>query len=150
MIDVAPTNGKAKRVAGYILSFLPVLFLLADAVGKAISLGLKAVDLGFSEKIIKGAVSVIRAALSEKKARRLEIFALISREELLFTNFKESREMVAEFLEENGYPQIKDAWDDGDDAADALPGKMATDGQKADASEVAKELKDAGAEVKIK
>jgi phage/plasmid-associated DNA primase len=50
--------------------------------------------------------------------------------------------MVAEFLEDNGYPQIKDAWDDGDDAADALPGKMATDGQKADASELAKELKD--------
>lgn len=114
----------------------------AEAVGKAISLGLKAVDLGFSEKIIKGAVAVIRAALSEKQARRLEIFALISREELLFTSFKESREMVAEFLEDNGYPQIKDAWDDGDDAADALPGKMATDGQKADASELAKELKD--------
>ena len=55
MIDVAPTNGKAKRVAGYILSFLPVLFLLADAVGKLIKpepVITGTVELGYREDVI--------------------------------------------------------------------------------------------------
>lgn len=114
---------------------------MADTVKKVLTLGLAAVDLGAVEKVLSGGASALGAKLDETKARQLEIFALLSREEQMFGTFKETREIVAEFLEDNGYPMIKDAFDDAEDAAEALEKSMVTDGQKRDAAEFAKAMK---------
>ncbi|MEZ4381311.1 MAG: hypothetical protein R3A79_08170 [Nannocystaceae bacterium] len=115
---------------------------MLDTFEKALNLGLRAVQLGLVGKVLQLGTKTIKACLDQTKARRLEIHALLSREEQVFTTFKETREMVAEFLEDNGYPQIKDALDDGEDAIEALAKGMVTDAQKADAAEFAAEARD--------
>jgi len=107
---------------------------LAEKIKQAISLTLKAVDLGVIEYAIKGAASAISGKLNEVESRKLEIHALISREEGIFATFKEARESVKEFLRETSYPHVKDAFDAAEDAAEALAGEMLTSGQKDDAS----------------
>lgn len=114
---------------------------MADTVKKILSLGLAAVDLGIVEQVLKGGASAIGAKLDETKKRQLEIFTLLSREEQMFGTFKETRGIVAEFLEDNGYPMIKDAFDDAEDLAEALEKKMVTDGQKRDAAAFAKAMR---------
>ena len=105
---------------------------LADRVKRSVSAALKLVDLGVTEQIIKGATRLISSKLSEAEARKLEIHALISREEGIFGTFKEARGLVSEFLEDTSYPRVKDAWDQAEDAAEALAGAMLTNGQKDD------------------
>lgn len=115
---------------------------MLDSFDKALSLGVRGAQLGAVGKVLQLATKTIKTCLDQTKARRLEIFALLSREEQVFTTFKETREIVAEFLEDNGYPMIKDALEDGEDALDDLAKGMVTDGQRADAAEFAKEARD--------
>jgi hypothetical protein len=115
---------------------------MLDSFDKALSLGVRGAQLGAVGKVLQLATKTIKTCLDQTKARRLEIFALLSREEQVFTTFKETREIVAEFLEDNGYPMIKDALDDGEDALGDLAKGMVTDGQRADAAEFAKEARD--------
>lgn len=115
---------------------------MADLVKTVLKVGLKLVDWGIVEKALSGGAAALGKALDETKSRKLEIFALLSREEHVIGAFKEAREMVSEFLEENGYPILKDAWDDGDRAAGELAAKMPTAGQKSDAAVFAKGAED--------
>jgi len=113
-----------------------------DTFKKVLTLGLAGVDLGLIEYVLKGGASALGIKVSEAESRRLEIHALISREEGVFATFKEAREMVREFLEETSYPRIKDAWDGAEAAASALGSEMLTSGQKDDASAYGSAIKD--------
>ncbi|MCI0396713.1 MAG: hypothetical protein L0332_32445 [Chloroflexi bacterium] len=115
-----------------------------EKMASQVLLGTAAVSylLGAVGIAIRAGIAVLGSKLSEAEARKLEIFALFSREEQVFAVFKETRDIVAEFLEENDYPQIKDAWDDGEDAAEALQSAMNTAGQKSDAAALGEALKD--------
>lgn len=106
----------------------------SDTFRKVLTLGLAAVDLGLIEYALKGAASALGIKISEAESRRLEIHALLSREEGVFATFKEARQMVKEFLDETSYPRIKDAWDGAEAAASALSAEMLTSGQKDDAN----------------
>jgi vacuolar-type H+-ATPase subunit H len=115
---------------------------MAALVGKAIKLGLKAVDFGAVETILKAGVKGAQIALDKTQDRRMEVFVLLSREEQVIHTFEVGREAVAEFLEDHSYAKIKAAREDGDEAAEKLEKKMATDGQKRDAAEFGKRAKD--------
>lgn len=112
-----------------------------EALRAKLKIVFKVVDLGIVETILKSAIRVIELQRNEASERKLEIFALLSREEGVFATFKEARQMVKEFLDETSYPRVKDAYDRAEDAAEALEGQMLTAGQKDDA-------KDFGAAVK--
>jgi len=114
---------------------------MADYVAKAIKVGLLGVDLGIVEKVINAGASVIVKTLDQTKARRQEIFVLLSREEQVIHSFRDGRHLVAEFLEDHSYPMVKAAWGDGEDAADAFASKITLDGQQDDAAEFAKAAK---------
>lgn len=114
---------------------------MADTAKKVITLGLGVVDLGIIEQILKGAASLIGMKVDQTAARKLEIQALISREEGIFATFAEAREMVKEFLEDTSYPRVKDAYDDAEDAAEGLAGQMLTSGQKDDANVLGSAIK---------
>lgn len=105
-----------------------------DTFKKVLTLGLGGVDLGIIEYGLKGAASALGIKISEVESRKLEIHALLSREEGVFGTFKEARQMVKEFLEETSYPRIKDAWDGAEAAASGLSSEMLTSGQKDDAN----------------
>ncbi|MFO7567447.1 MAG: hypothetical protein R6X02_32690 [Enhygromyxa sp.] len=120
---------------------------VADAVHKTVGGALRAVDLGVTEQAIKLATRAIKGYVSEIEARKLEIMVLLSLENQVFATFKMGRKAVDEFLDQNGYPQIKDAWDEGDDAIEAIVGRMVTAGQKTDAAEFVKAVKDQLAKV---
>lgn len=106
---------------------------MAGIVKQAISLALRLVDFGVVETIIKRGTAAIVSSMSQVEARKLEIQALFSREEGVFGTFREGRQMVQEFLKTTSYPLVKDAFDGAEDAAEALPARMTTPGQKADA-----------------
>lgn len=112
-----------------------------EAIRAKLKIVFKVVDLGIVETILKNAIRVIEAQRNEANERKLEIFALLSREEGVFATFKEAREMVKEFLEETSYPRVKDAYDKAEDAAEALEGQMLTPGQKDDAKNFGSALK---------
>lgn len=120
---------------------------MADLVSKAVRLGLAAVDFGAVETVLKTGTSTVKTVLDKTQQRRLEIFALLSREEQVIHTFRVGRKAVAEFLEDHSYARIKAAWEDGNEAADALAKKMATEGQKRDAAELGKRAKDELAKV---
>ncbi len=105
-----------------------------DKVRQALTVTLQKVDFGAVEYILKGGATAIGVKLNEIGSRKLEIHALISREEGIYATFKEGREMVKEFLKETSYPHVKDAYDAAEDAAEALAGEMLTSGQKDDAN----------------
>lgn len=115
---------------------------LVDQVGEVVGVALKFVDLGTVETIIKQGIKALSKALDDLGGRRLEIFALLSLEEQVMASFKEAREIVDEFLADNGYPEIKEAWADANKAAESLEKQMLTDGQRRDAAELGKALKD--------
>jgi hypothetical protein len=119
----------------------------AEKVRTWLQVGLALVDLGVIELVIKAGAAALGVKLDQEQARKLEIFALLSLEETVIATFTEAREIVKEFLHENNYPEIKDTWDRGDDAAEALEGAMATAGQKRDAADFGKALKDELAKV---
>lgn len=110
----------------------------AGFVSKAVRGGLLLVDLGVVERVIKGATTAITATMDKTEERRLEIFALLSREEQVIHSFRDGRHLVAEFLEDHSYAMVKAAWGDGEDAAEAFTKKITLDGQKEDAAEFAK------------
>jgi len=115
---------------------------LANLVDKSVSAGGVVLDAGLIGRILSGGTKLIKSLVSECNARKMEIFALLSNEEKVYGAFAEAREIVEEFLEENGYPKIKDAWDEGDDATEDTVKKMLTDGQKDDAAVWAREARD--------
>ena len=115
---------------------------LAESVHKSVKAGTAFIDATNVLKLLSGATDILRRVVSEQKARKMEIFALLSHEEKVYACFEEARDIVEEFLDENGYPCIKDAWDDGEDASEDTVKKMLTDGQKRDASVWAKEVRD--------
>jgi len=121
--------------------------VVAETLGKVLSVGLKLVNLGPIEYVLKGAAAALKRHVNETQARKLEIYALLSLEETVFASFKEAREIVTEFLEDNNYERIKDAWDDADDAAEQMESVMATVGQKSDAADLGKALKEELAKV---
>ena len=114
---------------------------MADLIAKLLAAGFIGVDFGIVEEILKGGARAISTKLDQSEARRYELHALFSREEGIYATFEEARDVVKEFLEETGYPRIKDTWDDAEDLAEKLPGAMLTEGQKDDAKELEKELK---------
>jgi hypothetical protein len=115
---------------------------MADTFRKILSAGLRLVDWGPIERALKEGARALSTTLSKAESRKQEIFALMSLEEGVFATFEEAREIVAEFLEENGYPMIKIAWERGDKAADELEGRMVTPGQRGDADEFGDDVKD--------
>ena len=123
-----------------------------EALRKKVLVAFNAVNLGIVEMIIKGAIRAIDLKRNLAAERRMEIFALLSREEGVFATFKEARQMVKEFLDETSYPRVKDAYDRAQEAAGALEGQMLTPGQKDDAkdfgaaleNELAKVFRNAG------
>jgi hypothetical protein len=121
--------------------------VVAETLGKVLSVGLKLVNLGPIEYVLKGAAAALKRHVNETQARKLEIYALLSLEETVFASFKEAREIMTEFLEDNNYERIKDAWDDADDAAEQMESVMATVGQKSDAADLGKALKEELAKV---
>jgi hypothetical protein len=114
---------------------------VADAVHETVGIALRFVDLGLTEQVMKVATSSIRAAVSEVAARKQEIMVLLSLENQIFATFKQGRAAVDEFLEKNGYQDIKDAWGKGDDAIEGIVGRMVSSGQKTDAAEFVKAIK---------
>ncbi len=118
-----------------------------EALRAKVLVAFNAVNLGIVEIIIKGAIRAIDLKRDLASQRKLEIFALLSREEGVFATFKEAREMVKEFLEETSYPRVKDAYDRAEDAADALEGQMLTSGQKEDAKDFGAAIKNELAKV---
>lgn len=119
----------------------------AGTFSKVLTAGLAVVSLGAIELALKTGAAALGLKVSEAEARKHEIFALLSLEETVFATFKETREIVKEFLEESNYARIKEVWDDADEAAEALEGAMVTTGQKRDAAEFGKALKDELAKV---
>jgi hypothetical protein len=115
---------------------------VADQIKLILKVVMAPVDWGWLENAINAAASALGVKLNETQARKLEIHALLSREETVYATFKEARDIVKEFLEENGVLMIKDAWEDAEDAAEQLEGEMETDGQKRDAAEFANAVKD--------
>jgi len=115
---------------------------MADLVGKALKVGLATVDFGVVEQVLDNGVKVAQIALDKTQDRRMEIFVLLSREEQVIHTFTVGRKAVAEFLEDHSYAKIKAAWEDGDEAAEKLEKKMATEGQKRDAAELGKRAQD--------
>jgi hypothetical protein len=113
----------------------------ADAVHKAVGGALRLVDLGLTEQAMTAATHAIKGYVSEVESRKREIMVLLSLENQVFATFKHARKAVDEFLDANGYPEVKDAWDEGDDAVEAIVGRMVTAGQKTDASEFVREVK---------
>ena len=118
-----------------------------EALRAKVLVAFNAVNLGIVEIIIKSAIRAIDLKRDLASQRKLEIFALLSREEGVFATFKEAREMVKEFLEETSYPRVKDAYDRAEDAADALEGQMLTSGQKEDAKDFGAAIKNELAKV---
>jgi hypothetical protein len=112
-----------------------------EALRAKLKIAFKVLDLGIVETVLKNAIRVIEVQRNEANERKLEIFALLSREEGVFATFKEAREIVKEFLEETSYPRIKDSYDEAEDAAEALEGQMLTPGQKDDAKAFGSALK---------
>lgn len=108
--------------------------LLGRKVGDALRVVTGYVDFGAVENLIKVAMFAINKKMNEVQSRKLEIHALISREETVFAAFREARQMVQEFLKETSYPHIKDTFDTAEDVAEALPNRMLTPGQKEDAA----------------
>jgi hypothetical protein len=115
---------------------------VADGIKLAVTGGVALVDFGLIGYAIKGAAALLGIKVSEVQARKQEIFALISLENTVVATFKESREIVTEFLRDNNYSELKDTWDAADDAAEALEGAMLTDGQKRDGAEFGKAIKE--------
>jgi hypothetical protein len=112
-----------------------------EALRKKVLVAFNAVNLGIVEVIIKGAIRAIDLKRDLAGQRKLEIFALLSREEGVFATFKEARQMVKEFLDETSYPKVKDAYDRAEEAAKALEGQMLSAGQKDDAKDFGSALK---------
>ena len=104
-----------------------------EALRAKIKVAFSVLDLGIVETVIKNAIRFLELKRNEAAERKLEIYALLSREEGVFATFKEARQMVKEFLDETSYPRVKDAYDRAEDAAEALAGEMLTAGQKDDA-----------------
>ena len=71
-----------------------------EALRAKIKIVTSVLDLGIVGTIIKNAIRVIELKRNEANERKLEIHALISREQGVFATFKEARQMVKEFLEE--------------------------------------------------
>lgn len=107
---------------------------MALAVKVVLSGGLALIDLGAFEALLNGAAAAFGIKISQAESRKLEIHALLSREECVAATFKEGRDIVREFLKETSYPMVKDAYDAAEDAAEALAGRMPTDGLKEDAT----------------
>jgi hypothetical protein len=105
-----------------------------EALRAKIKIAFSVLDLGIVETVIKNAIRFVELKRNEAAERKLEIQALISREEGVFATFKEARQMVKEFLDETSYPRVKDAYDGAEDAAEALGNEMLTGGQKDDAN----------------
>ena len=112
-----------------------------EALRAKVLIAFNAVNLGIVETIIKTAIRAIDLKRNLAAERRMEIFALLSREEGVFATFKEARQMVKEFLDETSYPRVKDAYDRAQEAAGALEGQMLTPGQKDDAKDFGGDLK---------
>jgi hypothetical protein len=112
-----------------------------EALRAKIKIAFSVLDLGIVETILKNAIRALELKRNEAAERKLEIHALISREEGVFATFKEARQMVKEFLEETSYPRVKDAYDGAEDAAEALAGEMLTSGQKDDANAYSSAIK---------
>ena len=112
-----------------------------EALRAKLKIVFRVVDLGIVETVLKNAIRAIELQRNAAAERKLEIFALLSREEGVFATFKEARQMVKEFLEETSYPRVKDAYDAAEDAAEALEGEMLTSGQKDDAKAFGSALK---------
>ena len=120
---------------------------MKEALRAKVLVAFNAVNLGIVEIIIKGAIRAIDFKRDLASQRKLEIFALLSREEGVFATFQEAREIIKEFLEETSYPRVKDAYDRVEDAADALEGQMLTSGQKEDAKDFGAAIKNELAQV---
>lgn len=105
---------------------------VASAVKAVVGVGTKFVDLGATEYAMKAATDAIAGAANEVEARKMEIMVLLSLENQIFATFTHAREAVDEFLEENGYTQVKDAWDEGKAEAAKIEAALATSGQKDD------------------
>ncbi len=118
-----------------------------EALRAKVLIAFNAVNLGIVETIIKTAIRAIDLKRNRAAERRMEIFALLSREEGVFATFKEARQMVKEFLDETSYPRVKDAYDRAQEAAGALEGQMLTSGQKDDAKDFGGDLKNELAKV---
>jgi hypothetical protein len=112
-----------------------------EALRAKIKIAFSVVDLGIVETVIKNAIRFVELKRNEAGERKLEIQALISREEGVFATFKEARQMVKEFLGDTSYPRVKDAYDGAEDAAKALAGQMLTSGQKDDANDFGSAIK---------
>lgn len=115
---------------------------VAAAVHTAVGSTLKLVDLGVTEQAITLATRALKGYVSEVEARKLEIMVLLSLENQIFATFKQGRAAVDEFLDQNGYPEVKDGWEEGEDAIEAIVGRMVSAGQKTDAAEFVKAVKD--------
>jgi hypothetical protein len=142
-------EGRMKQVA---LDYEKILIEAAEFAAKAemeskealrakIKVAFSVLDLGIVETVIKNAIRFMELKRNEVNERKLEIHALISREEGVFATFKEAREMVKDFLAETSYPRVKDAYDAAEDAAEALAGEMLTGGQKDDANAFGSSIK---------
>jgi hypothetical protein len=118
-----------------------------EALRAKLKVAFRAVDLGIIETILKNAIRVVEMQRNEAGERKLEVFALLSREEGVFATFTEARQIVKEFLEETSYPRVKDAYDEAEDAAEALEGQMLTPGQRDDARAFGAALKNELAKV---
>ncbi len=105
-------------------------------VRKGLTVGGFLVDWGLIETVIKQGARAIGLKIDQTEARKYEIQAMLSREQQVVTMFVEARRLVDDFLKDNGYPQIKDAWDQGQRQLDRIAEASKTDGQRRDAAEL--------------
>ncbi|MBC8087283.1 MAG: hypothetical protein H7Z40_08440 [Phycisphaerae bacterium] len=110
-------------------------------IAQVVSAAGRVVDFGVIETIVKAGTKAMTTVLSQAQSRRLDLLAVMSREERVFATFREARDMVRDFLKETSYPHVKDAYDAAEKSAETLWQLPLTPGQKEDLATFVVDLK---------